>query len=204
MFLNQRNNGFILTFPNNFFSKEIDEKYEKYYKNLMLPFEKSTDFLSFTVQGIDFLGFDMQTIQQVRNLGKIQDYKNARPTPDLFERKFTITFRLSDGWLNYFMFLDNAINYLKPENISPSNNRNSLGTVSNPPAPDTVGQVFNPFYLTILNDEGYAIATLRFEKPIWTGFSGLDFNYTNVQSKTKTFTATFKYFKFDIDYHFDD
>lgn len=183
MILNSRNNSFTLFFPPDFFANEVKEKYKKYYQSLILPYDTIEDFMSSTIQQIDFPGWSMQPVTQTRNLGKQQDYKNSKPIPDLFTREFSITFKMTDGFLNYWIFLDNAYNYLDFSN-------KNIDTLS-------------PIRLSFLNNEGYLLTSVIFNKPILKGQDGLKMSYSSVSPDFNTFKVTFAYFDFDISVDFD-
>ncbi len=182
MILNARNNGFVVLFPPDFFSETIKEKYKKYYQSLILPYDTIEDFMSSTIQSIDFPGWNMALTQQTRLLGKKQEYKNSKPIPDLFNREFTLTFKLTDAYLNYFIFLDNSLEFLDFDNKE---------------------QVLSPIRLSLLNNEGYLVSSLMFNKPILKSQGGINLSYSSVNPTFSTFTAKFQYFDFDLDIDFD-
>jgi hypothetical protein len=182
MILNARNNGFVFLFPPDFFAEKIKEKYKKYYQSLILPYDTIEDFMSSTVQGIDFSGWTMQPVTQTRLLGKRQEYKNSTPVSDLFTREFTLTFKMTDAYLNYWIFLDNALNYLDFENKN---------------------QVLSPMTLSMLNNEGYLVSNVVFNKPILKSQDSLKLSYSSNTPSFGTFSAKFSYFDFDLDINFD-
>lgn len=182
MILNARNNGFAFFFPPNFFAPEIQEKYKKYFQSLILPYDTIEDFMSSTVQQIEFPGWDMNLTAQTRTLGKRQEFKSSKPIEDLFKRQFTITFKMSDAFLNYFIFLDNALNFLDFDN------RN---------------QSLDPMRLSLLNNEGYLVSSIVFNKPILFGQDGIKLSYSSVTPEFKTFTAKFNYLDFDLKLDFE-
>ena len=181
MILNARNNGFVFLFPPDFFSEEVKEKYKKYYKSLILPYDTLEDFMSSTVQQVEFPGWDMPLVTQTRTLGKKQEYKGSKPIEDVFQRQFSLTFKMSDAFLNYFIFLDNSLNFID------FSNRN---------------QTTSPMRLSLLNNEGYLVSSIIFNKPILTGQDGIKLSYSSVTPEFKTFTAKFNYldFKLNIDF----
>lgn len=198
MILSARQNGFLISFPETFFSKAISKKYEKYYNSLIMPYETIEDFMSSTVQSVTFNGFTVPLVQQTRTLGKVQDFKSAKPIADMFERKFTIKFKLSDAYLNYFIFLDNALNYLDQGNLEPDNLRRSLNGVGKPFVVDPQGLTLDPIRLTLLNNEGYAVSSIVFNEPILTGMTQISLSYNETAPKFNSFDVSFQFYNFDI------
>ena len=203
MILNARQNGFLINLPQDFFNPEIDKKYEKYYRNLMTPYRSLSDFMASTIQTVNFPGFQSELKQQVRVLGKRQESQSAIPIADQFTRELKISFKLTDGWMNYFIFLDNMLNYLDFANINPHNTQNSLGQALSVPAVENVNHpFFGPIRLTILNNEGYAFTSLIFNRPMIKGLTDFQLSYAAVKSEFKSFTVTFQYFNFDVEPEF--
>ena len=184
MLLNVRQNGFIFSFPPDYFSEKVKEKYKKYYQSLILPYDTINDFMSSTIQSIDFPGWQMNPAQQTRLFGKKQDYKDATQIPDLFTREFSITFKMTDAYLNYFIFLENSLNFLDFEN------NKTLPT-------------FPPMRLSLLDNQGYLMASIIFNKPILKSQEGFKLSYSSGVPDFKTFTAKFAYFDFDIELDFN-
>ncbi len=182
MLLNARKNGFVFLFPPDFFTQKVTEKYSKYFKNLILPYDTIDDFMSSTVQSIDFPGFDMKEVEQIRPLGKRQGFKNATQVIDLYQRTFSITFKLTDAYLNYFIFMDNSLEFLDFNNKE---------------------QTYGPMRLILLDNQGYAISSMIFKSPILTSQEGLKFSYSSATPDFGTFTAKFSYFDFELELDFD-
>lgn len=182
MLLNVRQNGFILLFPPDFFTDRVKNKYKKYFQSLIMPYDKIEDFMSSTIQSVDFPGWNMTEPTQTRILGKKQEYKNSVPIPDLFDRTFTVTFRMTDAYLNYFIFLENSLDFLDFNNKQ---------------------QTFGPVRLMLLDNQGYAVASVVFDKPILMSQDGFKLSYSSATPDFKTFTAKFSYFKFDLELDFD-
>jgi len=182
MLLNVRQNGFVFLFPPDFFNERVQEKYKKYYQSLILPYDNISDFMSSTIQSIDFPGWQMAETTQTRLFGKKQDFKNAVQVPDLFTREFTLTFKLTDAYLNYFIFLENSLDYLDFDNRKPT---------------------FPPARLSLLDNQGYLVASIIFNRPILKSQEGFKLSYSSTSPDFKTFTAKFTYFDFDIELDFD-
>jgi hypothetical protein len=182
MLLNVRQNGFIFQFPPDFFAPEIKEKYKKYYQSLILPYDTIDDFMSSTIQSIDYPGWTMDLVTQTRLLGKQQEYKNSKQVVDLFAREFTLTFKLTDAYLNYFIFLENSLKYLDFSNKQPT---------------------FSPMRLSLLDNEGYLVSSIIFKRPILKSQDGFKLSYSSATPEFTTFTAKFAYFDFDIELDFN-
>jgi hypothetical protein len=182
MLLNVRQNGFVFLFPPDFFNQRVQEKYKKYYQSLILPYDNISDFMSSTIQTIDFPGWAMDPAQQIRLLGKKQEFKNATQVPDLFTREITITFKLTDAYLNYFIFLENSLDYLDFSNKQAT---------------------FPPARLSLLDNQGYLVSSIIFNKPILKSLEGFKLSYSSITPDFKTFSAKFAYFDFDLELDFD-
>jgi hypothetical protein len=202
MILNARQNGFMVQLPADFFNDEVQKKYEKYYRSLLLPYNNLDDFMVSTIQGINFPGFKSTLLTQVNPLGKIQERQSAKPIEDQFERSLTLTFKLSDAFLNYFIFLDNALNYLSPLNVTKENMQNSLGVAQSKAVVNSNHPFFKPIRLTLLNNEGYAVASIVLNRPMLTSLSEMKLSYSSNTPQFQTFTATFQYYNFDLDLDF--
>ena len=182
MLLNVRQNGFIFNFPPDFFAQEIKDKYKKYYQSLILPYDTIDEFMSATIQSVDYPGWQMDPVTQTRLFGKKQEYKNSVQVVDLFTREFTLTFKLTDAYLNYFIFLENSLKYLDFSNKQPT---------------------FSPMRLSLLDNEGYLISSVIFKRPILKSLDGFKLSYSSATPEFNTFTAKFAYFDFDIELDFN-
>ena len=204
MILNARQNSFFINFPADFFNQEVQEKYSKYYRSLLLPYKSLSDFMASTVQTINFPGFNTNLQTQTRVLGKVQELQSSKPIADMFSRELKITFKLTDAYLNYFIFLDNALNYLEPANVSAENTQNSLGQALSVPAKINRNHpYFQPIRLTLLNNEGYAVSSIIFNRPMLKTLSEMNLSYSSITPQFTTFTASFQYYNFDLELDFD-
>ena len=174
MYLDSRNSSFILLFPPTFFDPELKKLYKSYVKQMLLPYETLDDFMSSTVQSLDFPGWDMSMVNQTRKFGKEQSFKDATPIEDLLERELTVTFQLIDGFTNYFIFLDNAIRYLDFKNGASK-------------------QYFDVMRLGWMTREGYLLGYIDLRKLVLHGMSGIKLSYAAQSQEFTTFEAKFKF-----------
>lgn len=181
MILNVRNNSFVFLFPENFFTESVKEKYKTYYQSLILPYDTIDEFMSSTVQQVDFPAWEMRPVEQTRPLGKLQEYKNSKPLKELFTREITLTMKISDAYLNYFIFLENALEFLDFSNKE---------------------QTLKPIKLLMLNNEGYSVSSITFNNPILMSQSGIKLSYSSVTPQFNAFSIKFKYFDFKLDVDF--
>jgi hypothetical protein len=156
-----------------------------------------------TIQTVSFPGFTSELKSQTRVLGKQQESQSSKPIADQFVRELRISFKLTDGWFNYFIFLDNMLNYLEPANVNPNNTQKSLGqALSVAPIENVNHPFFGPIRLTLLNNEGYAFSSLIFNRPMIKGLTDFNLSYAMVKSEFKSFTVTFQYYNFDLETEF--
>lgn len=204
MILNARHNGFVISLPQNFFNDEINEKYKDYYRNLMVPYRSLSDFMASTIQTIDIPGFESKLPMQLEQLGKKRELHSSVPIAEQFTRTMKLTFKLTDGWLSYFIFLDNMLNYLEFLNLPESNTQNkSLGQAfSKSPIVHENHPFFSPIRLTILNNEGYALVSVIFNRPQITGLTNFQLSYAKVKPEFQSFAVTFNFYNFDIEPEF--
>jgi hypothetical protein len=182
MLLNARQNSFVFSFPPDFFAQEIKDKYKKYYQSLILPYDTINEFMSATIQSIDFPGWQMDPAVQTRLFGKKQEMRDATQVVDLFTREFTLTFKLTDAYLNYFIFLENSLKYLDFSSKTPT---------------------FSPMRLSLLDNEGYLVSSIIFKRPVLKSQDGFKLSYSSATPDFTTFTAKFVYFDFDIELDFN-
>ena len=173
MILNPKLSNFYIQFPKGFFSKKITDKYIKYINKQDIPFDNVEQYINHTIQSINIPGMNIDTVEQIRQFGKKITYKSSTPVQDLFNKDFNITFRLVDGFINYFIILDSILNFLNFAN-------DELFTTDIP--------------VRILDNEGNVILSVLFKDVLITGISSLDLNYTNNNNMmSENFSLSFRY-----------
>jgi hypothetical protein len=124
-----------------------------------------------TIQSVGFPGMSIDLVSQTKNLGKQINYQSATPVQDLFTRDFDVTFRIGDGFVNYFIMLETVLDKLAFQN-------------------DTLFIPILP--LRILDNEGNVVTSVIFKEVNITSVSQLNLNYTQNAPQVYTFSVGFK------------
>lgn len=169
--LNARANSFYFVFPKGFFPDKVHTKYINYLKKQPNPYDTLTSYMNSTIQSISFPSIVMDSAEQVRNLGKRINYQSATPVQDLFSREFEVSFRIAEGYINYFIMLETILDYLDL--------KNSRVFIQNLP-------------LRILNNNGEIISSIIYKEITLTSMTSIDLNYTQNSPSVYTFSVGFK------------
>lgn len=172
MIINSRSSNFIFNFPKGFFHPDIEKKYTPYVMRMSLPWDTVTTMMNAHVQSITMPALNMTPVSQTRRIGKEQLYKSGQPVPDYFTKEMTVTMKAVDGYINYWIFLENLLYYLdlSDERL-----------------------YFDDIYVRVIDQEGHVLQTVRFEKPMITNMSEITLSYSDNNPEFSTFTCTFTY-----------
>lgn len=176
--LNARANSFYFVFPKGFFPDKIQEKYIDYIKKQPTPYDTITSYMNSSIQSIGFPSMSIDLVEQTRNLGKKVNYQSATPVQDLFSKDFEVTFRMSEGFINYFIMLETILDKL--------NFKNPKIFLMNLP-------------LRILDNEGNIVTSVIFKEVTLTSFTNLSLNYTQNAPSVYTFGVGFRCNYLDIE-----
>lgn len=172
MILNARQNGFIFNFPKGFIYPNVVQKYEGYIKRLPIPYDTVTDFINATIQSVNFPTLrSIDSAEQIRPGGFRQSYKSATTLQNLIQREFSVTFKLGEGFINYWVIYDNIVKFLDFQN-------------PNEYLPD--------FRLLLLDNDGIIMASVILQQPIVTSLSEIQLNYSSSTPGFSTFSVGFK------------
>lgn len=178
MILNARANSFYFNFPKGFFPGSVETKWINYLKKQPTPYDTLTSFMNSTIQSVGFPGMSIDLVTQTKNLGKQISYQSATPVQDLFSRDFEVSFRIGEGFVNYFIMLETVLDKLAFQNDN----------------------IFIPVLpLRILDNEGNIITSVIFREVNITSVSPLSLNYTANAPQVYTFNIGFKCNFLEID-----
>lgn len=185
LFLNARYNQFKFLFPKEFLYKEISEKYSDYLKDLPTPYPNVISFLNSTVQSITFPGVSgIQTVDQIQ-AGRAVSYRQGFRFAQVVNKEFTVTFRLVDAYLNYWLMYEQLVKYTNFAVEQPESDNEFLPDLS----------------ILYLTSTGNLTVLQKLIQVVYVGIGDLTPNYTDISNSTKTFTCSFKYNYFELQVH---
>lgn len=181
MIINSRSANFIFTFPKNFYSKSVLDKWEPYVKRLPLPYDTVESYMSSTIQSVTFPGINMEPVTQTRTLGKKQEFRNSVPIADLWNREITVDFATKDAYANWWIFLENILdNHL---NFSAAPSANYLE---------------DPLAMRFISQEGYVVQTIMFKGVYFKSIGDLAMSYSDNSPEYRNFSVTLGFYKLDL------
>ena len=171
MILNARQNGFCFVFPKGFIYPEVVQKYEGYIKRMPIPYDTINDFINSTIQSINFPTLrTVDTAEQIRPGGFKQTYKSSTTLQNLIQRDFTVSFKLGEGFINYWVIYENMVKFLDFQNPE---------------------QYLPDFRLLLLDNEGVVMASVLLQQPVITSLSEIQLNYSSTTPQFQTFSVGF-------------
>lgn len=175
--LNSRSNLFTFNFPKTFVPDTLAEKYNKYLDRLPgTLITKPIDIINYGIQSISFPGISYEPTQVTNKIGGSRSYRDTLPQYSLIS-KFTVTFQLLDGYVNYWLLQDTFNYYYAVE----------------------TGEQFLPeaFLIRITDAEGNVLTTTTFDNVLFTGLSDLELSFSNNAAEFTTFDAYFNFNSYD-------
>lgn len=183
MILDSRNNSFDFRFPKTFVPEGIAKKYEPYLNRIPGNlFENAVDFINYGIQGINVPGMGFTPVEQNDNPGKTRYFRGRNPMDKSFDKQFTVTMQLMDGYINYWIMTDLLLYY-------------HHGT--------TKQKHLDDLNLNITDAEDLVMSSICFERPIMNQVSELSINMSDNVAEFSTFDINFYYNKFVIKIHPD-
>jgi hypothetical protein len=173
MLLDARNNLFEFHFPRNFIPKEIADKYKPYLNRMPgNVIEDPLDFLNYTIQSVNLPGMGFEPVVQAQYPGRNISWRDTKPSQELFQKEFTVTFQLVDGYINYWMMMDTLNYYYKFSN----------------------GQKFiEDLNLRMLDAEGHILVTAAIKRPLLKNIGELSMSFASNVAEFSTFELAITY-----------
>ena len=172
MLINARQNSFFFQFPKGFFPDSLEKKYISYVKRMPLPYDTLRDFMNSTIQSISFPTFNsIDDVEQIRPGGFKQRYKSSTNLQNLTKREFSISFKMGEGFINYWIMYDCISNFLDFNNPE---------------------QYLPDMILRTLDNNGVVLASITLQQSIFTSLSEVQLNYSSTTPAFSTFSVGFK------------
>jgi hypothetical protein len=173
---------FTFYFPSNFWYKEVVGRWTPMVERMKLPYESVEDFMNAQVQAVKFPAMNMELALQQRGQYDIA-YPSGKELEPLIDKNITITMKLTESYLSYWIWWDQIDTYLH--------------YVDN--HKDKKNCWMEPVKLGFLTDSGVQLIEFTFRDITPTNTSELNLSYAATVAQYNTFTINLRYNYFDID-----
>lgn len=180
-FISGKNNNFKFTFPKIFVPDELEQRYSPLLKRIPgCMCESVVDFINYSIKSVELQlnPNEYQPIEQVDRGTPFSRASRSDAYPDnLFNRDMTITFQLDSMYLCWFIMCELFLYFycIKPKYL-----------------PKTPG-------MEILDMYGKVVYRVSFVDLLFTGVSGLEFDFSSNEIEQKTFTTTWRANKVNLE-----
>lgn len=176
MLLNNLSNQFVIYFPPNFFYPEIVTKWLPVVKRMKLPYTSIESFINASIQSIDFPSVELEQAQQQQSQFNIK-YRGGKELEPVFDKNLTVTFKLAEGFVSYWIFFEQIETYLKYGESQP---------------------FWPPMYVSFLDHHGFELVSFTFEKIVPRGLSQFQLSYATTAAEFNTYNLQLTYNRFKI------
>ena len=174
--LNAKLNMFAIWLPKDFFYPEIRERWTPVVKRLKLQYQSLEDYVNATVQSITFPEITLQPLEQTQTQFQIK-YRGGKELEPILDKNLTITFKLTEGFITYWMLFDQIELFQLYSDRTP---------------------FWPSMYVSFLDHHGFELMSFEFKKIIPLGLSQLNVSYASVASDFNTFTLSLAYNRYKI------
>jgi len=180
--LNAKLDMFTIWFPKDFFYPEIRERWSSVVKRLKLQYNSLEDYFNATVQGVTFPEVVLNPAKQGQNQFLIA-YRNGKELEPKVDKNITVTFKLVEGFITYWMLFEQIEMFQKYSESLP---------------------FWPSMYVSFLDHHGFELMVFEFLKIVPMGMSTLNVNYSTVGAEFNTFTMNMAYNRYKIIRRIDD
>ena len=170
MILNNLSNQFVVRFPKGFFYSEVKKKWDPVVERLKLPYMNLEDFINACVQSISFPNLELNNVQQQQSQFPIQ-YGPGKELEPLLDKNLTITFKLTESFLSYWILFDQIEKFLEYGDRVP---------------------FWPPMYVSFLDHKGFELVVFSYEKIIPVNLSQFEISYAQSAAQFNTFTMNIR------------
>lgn len=180
--LNAKLNMYSVWFPRDFFYPEVEKRWTPVVKRLKLQYQTLEDFLNASVQSVSFPEMTLAPVTQTQSQFQIR-YRGGKELEPILDKNLTVTFKLMEGFITYWMLFEQIEAYQKYQETSP---------------------FWPSMYISFLDHHGFELMVFEFEKIVPTGMSQFNLNYSTVAADFNTFTLSLVYNRFKISRRLDE
>lgn len=174
--LNAKLNQFAIWLPQDFFYPEIRERWTPIVKRMKLPYLTLEDYVNATIQSINFPEVVLPIISQDQTMFQIK-YRGGKELEPILDKNLTITFKLAEGFVSYWMFFEQIELFQQYSERKP---------------------FWPSMYVSFLDHHGFELMTFEFKKIIPTGMSQFPLSNATVASDFNTWTLSLRYNRYTI------
>ena len=174
--LNARLSQYVIWFPNDFFYPEIREHWTPVVNRLKLQYLTLEDYFNATVQSITFPEVVLTPLTQPQTMFQIK-YRGGKELEPLLDKNLTVTFKLTEGFITYWMLFDQIEMFQKYSERAP---------------------FWPSMYVSFLDHHGFELMTFEFQKIVPVRLSQFNANYATVASEFNTFSLNMTYNRYKI------
>jgi hypothetical protein len=174
--LNSKLNAFYVWIPKDFLYPEVRERWTPVVKRLKLQYQTLEDYINATIQSITFPELTLTPLEQPQTMYKIK-YRGGKELEPILDKNLTITFKLTEGFITYWMLFDQIEMFQMYSDKVP---------------------FWPSIYVSFLDHHGFELMSFEFQKIIPTGLSQFNVSYATVASEFNTFTFNMIYNRYKI------
>jgi hypothetical protein len=171
MILNAKNNNFVVRFARGWFYPDIVKKYETYIKRLPVPYETLHDYMTASIQACTFPALTAEPVEQILYEDNYTS-KGGLRLERYLSREFSITFKLYEGYINYWVMFDMFRAFYDLDNKEKF-------------LPDVT--------ISFLDQTGFEFVAVELNQILMLNISEVELNYSSNTAEFKTFNMNFKY-----------
>lgn len=181
MVLNNKPQMFSIYFNEQFFYKEVREKWGPIIERMRLPYQSVSDFMNAQIQTVSFPGLNLDNPTQQREQYTVT-YPTGGELEPLVSKDLSITFKLTESYISYFILWDQLDIYL--HYVNGGHNKKPCW--------------MEPLQLAFISDAGFQLSEFIFREITPVSLSELNLSYAAQIASYNTFTFGLRYNIFDV------
>jgi len=174
--LNAKLNQFSIWLPQDFFYPEIRARWTPVVKRLKLQYQSLEDFVNATIQSVTFPEVVLAPVIQPQTMFQIK-YRGGKELEPILDKNLTITFKLTEGFITYWMLFDQIELFQRYSLRKP---------------------FWPSMYVSFFDHHGFELLSFEFQKIIPTSLSPFNVSYATVAADFNVFTLNVTYNRFKI------